>query len=186
MKTPQPLPFSQSIRLISTTLAALCVIGLQPVALHAQAPAPAAPAPVGEKPNIAKEVTVDEAEKLIREEKGLVVVDLRTPEEYEESHISGAVNVNFHDANFLTEFQKLGNATPILFHCGGGSRSTKAMVALYPSKFQKLFHMKSGLSGWTKAGKPVIEGKLPGNLQRLKEESEQIRKRNEAEAKKKP
>jgi rhodanese-related sulfurtransferase len=136
--------------------------------------------------NIPKEVSVDEAETLMKTEKGLVIVDIRTSEEFDELHIPGAVNINFHSENFLTELEKLGLDRPILFHCASGGRSTQAVVKLYSSKFTKLYHLRAGIGGWQKAGKPLVEGKLPGSLQKAKEESEKLRLRREVETKPHP
>ena len=45
-------------------------------------------------------------------EKGYVVIDVRTPEEYDEGHIGGAKNINVKSEVFVTEIKNFQNPTP--------------------------------------------------------------------------
>ncbi len=98
-------------------------------------------------------VTVDEAEKLLKEKPGIVVLDVRTADEFKEGHIAGARNVDFFDDNFTKEVAKLDPATPILVHCAGGGRSGQSLPILKDLK--TVYHLKDGFKAWEKAGKPV-------------------------------
>jgi phage shock protein E len=122
--------------------------------------APAVPAPVRAE---ATDVTPDEAEKLIAETPGLIILDVRTPEEYDHGHIKGAVNLNVLDAAFTAQVAALDQSKPVLLHCQTGGRSVKALTALAgKAKFPKIYHLRAGFKGWKDAKKP-FEGKpLPG------------------------
>ena len=106
-----------------------------------------------------KEVTVDEAEKLIADTPGLIVLDVRTPEEFDHEHIKGAVNVNLFDADFEKLIAELDQTKPVLLHCAAGRRSTGAISQMTGKvKFPQIYHMNEGFSAWKAAKKP-FEGK---------------------------
>lgn len=142
---------------ILSLIVALAVPAVAQDAKPAEAKTPTAK-PVDNKVAI-KNVTADEAEKLIKDTPGLTVVDVRSPEEFEHQHIKGAVNIDINGTEFAAEMAKLDPAKPILIHCAAGSRSGRAVKKLVgDAKFQQIFHMNEGFSGWLKAGKP-FEGK---------------------------
>lgn len=121
----------------------------------AQKPADKNPAPA--KAAGPKNVTPDEAEKLIASRPDVIVVDVRTPEEYEMGHIAGAKNASFIDTDFdakMAEFE----GKPILVHCAAGSRSTRAVTKIMNSgKYPEIFHLNGGLNAWQEAGKSVVK-----------------------------
>jgi rhodanese-related sulfurtransferase len=111
----------------------------------------------------ATDVTPDEAEKLIAENPGLIIIDVRTPEEFEHEHIKGAVNLNVFENGFAEQVAALDQTKPVLVHCQAGTRSSQALMDLAGKvKFPKVYHLRTGFKGWKDAKKP-FEGKpLPG------------------------
>lgn len=103
--------------------------------------------------NVAVNVTPAEAESLILSSKGLVVVDVRTQEEFAEGHIAGAQNVNFNSPTFLDRM-KAFEGREVLLHCASGGRSSRALEALSGKPFVKVYHLNKGFNGWVEAGKP--------------------------------
>lgn len=132
------------------------LIAVAPVALNAAEPAN----PVGasneqkQKMNTVVNVTPAEAEGLITSSKEMVVVDVRTQEEFAEGHIAGAQNVNFNSPSFL-EKMKAFEGREVLLHCASGGRSSRALAALSGKSFAKLYHLNKGFNAWVEAGKPV-------------------------------
>ena len=107
-----------------------------------------------------KNVSPDEAEKLVAEKK-VIVVDVRTPEEYDSGHIEGAVNINIQAADFAKKLAELDQTKPVLVHCAAGGRSTRSLPVLKEQKFPAIYHMNGGFKEWTAAGKPVVKTDLP-------------------------
>jgi rhodanese-related sulfurtransferase len=119
-------------------------------------PVPAAPAPVA-KVGGPKNVTPDEAEKLMAERKDLVVVDVRTVEEFEMAHIAGAKNISFIDLDFAEKIKAV-EGKPVLVHCASGNRSLRAVMQMIASgKFPEIYHLNNGFSAWQEAGKTVVK-----------------------------
>jgi len=99
-------------------------------------------------------VNAEQAQKLIADKK-VVVLDLRTPEEFAAGHIAGATNINFRAADFEKALTTLDKNQPYLVHCASGNRSTQALPKFQKLEFKSLYHLDSGIKGWQKAKLPV-------------------------------
>ncbi len=87
-------------------------------------------------------ITTNEALDLI--EKGAKVIDVRTIEEYNESHIKGAINIPLNEIDSIS-YDK--NDTLILY-CASGVRSTKAANTLADMGYTSLYNLDGGLLNW--------------------------------------
>jgi len=140
------------------------------VALYAQAEAqverkPAAPAQSPASATVAKEpknVTPDEAEKLINSRKDLVILDVRTDDEFAAGHIKGAKNLSFLDDDFEQKLKEV-EGKPVLVHCASGGRSAKAVKQMLGKDFPELYHMNGGMKAWKDAGKEIVKQKESGD-----------------------
>ena len=68
-----------------------------------------------------------EAIQKIMSENEYIIVDVRTPEEYKESHIKGAINIEYDK---IDENVKLDKNKLIMVYCKSGVRSNKAYQTL--------------------------------------------------------
>ena len=102
-------------------------------------------------------VNAAEAMELIGADPGLVIVDLRTPDEFETGHIGGSINIDFLADGFEEELAELDSSRPTIFHCASGNRSGKAQAAFEALGFLTLYHMDSGFKSWETAGLPVVK-----------------------------
>lgn len=73
---------------------------------------------------------------------GAIVVDVRTPQEFEQQHLDGARNYPLSDV--ATAFNHLDKNTPIVLYCRSGNRSAKAYDYLRQAGFTQL-HNGGGL-----------------------------------------
>ncbi|MFT5873564.1 MAG: rhodanese-related sulfurtransferase [Clostridium sp.] len=93
-------------------------------------------------------VSGEEATKLIRENKGLVILDVRSKGEYQSGHINGSKLMPVSEiASRISEIEKF-RGKPILVHCASGSRSPRAVNILLKNKFDQIYHMNHGLSSF--------------------------------------
>lgn len=96
-----------------------------------------------------KNVSGEEAAKLIKENKNLVILDVRTKGEYQSGHINGAKLMPVNDiASRMSELEKF-RSKPILVHCASGGRSPKAVNILLKNNFTPIYHMNHGLRDFT-------------------------------------
>ena len=80
-----------------------------------------------EKKAIEKIETKEKKTERVLEEKNYIVVDVRTKEEYEESHVKGALNIPYDEIDEKTSLPK---EKTILVYCRSGKRSEIAYTKL--------------------------------------------------------
>lgn len=81
------------------------------------------------------------------------LVDVRTPEEFAEGHITGALNLNYSDPDFAKQWRDIDRGTPVYLYCRLGKRSAKAAKVLDSLGFKKIYNLKGGFKAWEKANK---------------------------------
>ena len=89
------------------------------------------------------------------QEANVVVLDVRTAEEYAEGHIGGAINIDQSQSDFI---EKAKAAIPagkkIAVYCRSGRRSANAAGRLAAEGYQCV-NLKGGILAWKEEGKPV-------------------------------
>ena len=86
----------------------------------------------------------------------IVVVDIRTPEEFAKGHIKGAVNINMNSKDFSEKLGKLERDKTYIMHCRSGGRSASSLPVWKRLGFKNVLHLSSGTLGWVKAGQPLV------------------------------
>ena len=89
---------------------------------------------------------------------GLVVLDVRTPEEFAEERLDGAVLVDFYDADFAEQLAALDPDVPYLVYCRSGNRSGQTLGIMEQLGFSSAADVDGGIIAWTSAGLPVTAG----------------------------
>ena len=102
-----------------------------------------------------KNIKVADAAKLLAEKKEVVVLDVRTPEEFNEGHLKGAVNINIQSKTFKEDVAKLDKSKTYLVNCASGGRSTRACNAMGGLGFKDALNLEGGFKAWSAAGQPV-------------------------------
>lgn len=105
---------------------------------------------------INKIISVDEFDKKLGSLRSSQLIDVRTPEEFAEGHLEGALNIDWRDAGFTEQVSKLNKNAPVMVYCLGGSRSAAAASKLEEMGFTTIYNMDGGYLKWTAADKPVV------------------------------
>ena len=104
----------------------------------------------------AKDISVKEAADLVQNPpQGMVIVDVRTPAEFREGHIAGAVNMDFFGASFDSQILTLPKDKPILLYCRTGNRSAGAYDTMTKEGLTNILHMNQGITAWQQDGLPL-------------------------------
>ncbi len=83
------------------------------------------------------------------------VLDVRTPEEFAEKHLTNATNINYHNPDFSELAGKaLDKKKPVFVYCLAGGRSAKARQILQAQGYE-VYEMQGGLAKWQNAGLPL-------------------------------
>lgn len=80
---------------------------------------------------------------------GIVLLDVRTPEETAEGMIEGAGQLDFEASNFEAEVVKLDKNKTYLIYCRSGNRSGQACTYMAEKGFKHLYNLKGGYLAWT-------------------------------------
>lgn len=96
----------------------------------------------------AKDITIEEAKKLIDDGEVTLILDVRTEKEFAEGHLENAIQIAVEELkDNLVEIEKFKNEL-VLVYCKSGNRSSDAMNILKENGFTNLVHMKDGISAW--------------------------------------
>ena len=119
------------------------------------------PAPPAESADAAaiRVVSPDDAAATIADAPdGLVILDVRTQEEFDEGHIEGAVVLDFYRDDFADELATFDPDVPYVLYCRSGNRSSQARAIMADLGFQSVDDVDGGIVGWEQAGLPVVTG----------------------------
>ncbi|MEI8280440.1 MAG: rhodanese-like domain-containing protein [Bacteroidota bacterium] len=107
---------------------------------------------------IKETIPVEQFEKKLTESPTAQLLDVRTPEEYNDGHLKNAVNMNFRDDNFKEQVSKLDKTKPVFVYCLSGGRSGNAAKMLQEMNFKEVYNMDGGIMRWEQAGKATEKG----------------------------
>jgi len=102
-------------------------------------------------------IDVADASKLIAGSENIVVLDVRTPDEFSRGHIEGAINIDFQSNEFSESLSGLNQNDPWIIHCAIGGRSTQALAILEDSGAGKVYHLDGGFQAWENAGYEIAK-----------------------------
>lgn len=86
-----------------------------------------------------------------------LILDVRSPQEYAEGHIPGAINIPHNQiASRLAEIGTHKNKEIVLY-CGSGGRVVAAANTLQAVGFSKLLHLDGDMNGWRNNGSLPIK-----------------------------
>ncbi|MDE5712734.1 MAG: rhodanese-like domain-containing protein [Muribaculaceae bacterium] len=86
------------------------------------------------------------------------LVDVRTPQEYAEGHICGAVNINVQSEGFVpTVEESLSKDSTVFVYCRSGKRSLDAAKILTKLGY-KVINLSGGIMEWKEKNLPVVVG----------------------------
>lgn len=106
-------------------------------------------------------ISVSDASKLIdknKDNQDIVILDVRTHEEYKSGHIANSVNINYKSSDFKEQIEKLDKNKSYITYCRSGRRSTGASQTMKELGFQKIIMIQGGMTAWSKEGLPVSSG----------------------------
>ena len=78
----------------------------------------------------------------------VVIVDVRTPEEFSQGAILNAQNISVTDASFENEIQKLDKKQPVYVYCRSGARSQTAAKKMAALGFIEIIDLEGGYLAW--------------------------------------
>ena len=87
----------------------------------------------------------------------VIILDVRTADEYAEGHIRGAILIDQNKSDFVEQVKaKLPTEKIIAIYCRSGRRSANA-ASLLAKEGYKLVNLKGGILAWIKENQPVTK-----------------------------
>lgn len=82
---------------------------------------------------------------------GAVIIDVRMPQEFEQGHIEGAININFFDPEFKHQLLDLDRDKTYYLYCKNETRSYRSMKFMETNDFKHVYILKGGYEEWNKS-----------------------------------
>ena len=117
--------------------------------------------PPPETTQIIENITPQETYTLMQENQEnpeFVIIDVRTPEEFAEGHIEGAINIDFYSETFQDELDILDKNKTYLIYCRSGGRSGSALDIMEALNFREVYNMTGGIIQWKAEELPTTQG----------------------------
>lgn len=96
-----------------------------------------------------------EASAVISASAEVVVLDIRTPEEFEAGIIEGAINIDFYEPSFASTLDTLDKDAEYVVYCRSGNRSGQARQTFESLGFTNVTEIEGGILAWSASGFPV-------------------------------
>lgn len=80
------------------------------------------------------------------------LVDVRTPDEYNNGHLQAAKLINYNGPDFKQQTEKLDKNKPVFVYCAAGGRSAKAAKILTEAGFKEVYNLSGGYQDLVKQG----------------------------------
>lgn len=74
-----------------------------------------------------------------------VLIDVRTPEEYNFFHLDNSILIDIYNYNFVNEIISLDKNKEYFLYCHSGSRSFQAGIFMLQNGFEKVYNLQDGI-----------------------------------------
>lgn len=104
-----------------------------------------------------EEIKVSDFEKKLNSSQDYILVDVRTPKEYEKGHIANAVNISYFGSEFKTSIEKLPKDKLIFMYCQTQHRSPLASKYMKKKGFTHIIDLSGGFMKWENNKMPIVK-----------------------------
>lgn len=94
-----------------------------------------------------REISYDKLKKLIKENTDLIIIDIRSPQEFEEKKIKNSINIPLYDIKKNIDSIISDKNRLIVLYCACGVRSKKAYKILQEKGYNNLYSLEDGING---------------------------------------
>jgi rhodanese-related sulfurtransferase len=100
---------------------------------------------------VIKNISTEEAFELLQKHKNdedLVILDVRTLQEFSEEHMEDAIHIDYHASDFENQLDQLEKEKKYLIYCASGGRGNKAMKIMKKKGFREVYNIEGGYILW--------------------------------------
>ena len=92
------------------------------------------------------DIGLEELKQLQKE--GAIIVDVRSPQEFREGHIDGAISIPEYEMKKEAEKRLIDKNKNIVVYCSSGGRSKKAQKLLKKLGYDHVYNLYNGLTNY--------------------------------------
>ena len=98
--------------------------------------------------NIPKNLSADEFRTSVILDKSAVIIDVRTPAEFNDGRIPESILIDIYNPTFQNKILELDKSKNYYIYCRSGNRSYHAGVFMLSEGFSSVHHLKDGIISW--------------------------------------
>ena len=99
-------------------------------------------------------ISASDFNQMIKNDKSAIIIDVRTPEEFNKGHLRNALNINWFDKNFDENINIFNTDLPVFVYCLSGGRSSQANEKIKSLGFKNVYELNGGILEWRKSKFP--------------------------------
>jgi rhodanese-related sulfurtransferase len=103
-------------------------------------------------------ISSDSLNEMLKDEHA-ILLDVRTPQEYNEGHIAGAVNIDYLNPHFSEGLDTLNKDLVYEVYCKSGGRSSLTSEIMVKKGFKNVYNLENGITEWQQKKLPVVKEK---------------------------
>ncbi len=92
-------------------------------------------------------IDISELNEFVKNNVDVILLDVRSPQEFNEYHLNGAVNIPIYELESKCNYILKEKSRLIIVYCQSGMRSKRAIKVLLKNGFKNIYHLKYGLDG---------------------------------------
>ena len=97
-----------------------------------------------------KNLSQEEWKQGISNMENIEILDVRTPDEFNEGYIPRAKNIDIYKGQgFLDEVNQLDKSKEYYVYCRSGARSAQACALMQQQGFENTYNLQGGITEWT-------------------------------------
>ncbi len=104
-----------------------------------------------------EELSAKDFESKLDASKDYILIDVRTPREYDKGHIANAVNISYFGNEFKASIEKLPKDKLVFMYCQTQHRSPLASKFMKKKGFPHIIDLSGGFMKWEKYNLPIIK-----------------------------
>lgn len=101
-----------------------------------------------------KNITSKEASGILSRDKSVLLLDVRTPDEYQKGHLRNSVLIPITEME--RRYAEIPKSQPVIVYCTVGARSSAVAGFLWDRGYRQVYNMTDGLMGWYRNRLPIV------------------------------
>jgi rhodanese-related sulfurtransferase len=95
-----------------------------------------------------KDLNPDDFASTLKVHPNAILLDVRTPGEFDSGHLPGALNIDIRGYDFNEQVENLDPQKAYFIYCHAGGRSVTACRYMESKGFEEVYNLQGGILAW--------------------------------------